>query len=112
MPTMTTQRGPELARKAKRELVVGWVSAGIAVVTVVGMFQVSDLFQASVTPSWMWVFLPALFLASTGAAWFGLAARRHGEEGGPWPAVVGLVIGGFFLVMLLLAFVGHLIGFE
>jgi hypothetical protein len=53
-----------------------------------------------------------MFLASASAAWFGLRARRDGEEGGRWPALVGCVMGGFFVLMLLLALVGHLLGFE
>jgi hypothetical protein len=35
----------------------------------------------------------------------GLAARRHGEEGGLIPAAMGALVGGFFLVNLLLALI-------
>lgn len=107
---MTLRGGPELLRKARRELVGGWVAALVAVVTAVAIFQVSDPLTG--LEDLIWLLAPAMILASASAAWFGLRARRDGEEGGRWPALAGLVIGGFFLLMLFLGLVGHLIGFE
>lgn len=106
---MATSRGPHGSR-ARRELIGGWVAAVIAVLAVVGLFQVSD--PGSGYEYLIWYLAPAMFLASASAAWFGLRARRDGEEGGRWPALVGCVMGGFFVLMLLLALVGHLLGFE
>ena len=76
----------------------------------VGLFLVSD--PGSGFESWVWFLAPIMFAASTAAAWIGLRARRDGEESGTWPAFVGLVIGGFFTLMLLAALVGYLLGLE
>ena len=108
--TLTTLREPREKERARRELNGGWVAAVIAVLAVVGLFQVSD--PGSRSEHLIWYLAPAMFLASASAAGLGLRARRDGEEGGRWPALVGFVIGGFFVLMLLLALVGHLLGFE
>jgi hypothetical protein len=87
---MATSRGPHGSR-ARRELIGGWVAAVIAVLAVVGLFQVSD--PGSGYEYLIWYLAPAMFLASASAAWFGLRARRDGEEGGRWPALVGFAMG-------------------
>ncbi len=46
------------------------------------------------------------------AVWLGIAARRHGEERGHLPAIIGGGVAGFFLAMVTLALVVHLFGFE
>jgi hypothetical protein len=108
--TLTTLREPQERKRARLELNGGWVAAVIAVLAVVGLFQVSD--PGSGSEHLIWYLAPAMFLSSASAAWLGLRARRDGEEGGRWPALVGFVVGGFFVLMLLLALVGHLLGFE
>ena len=51
---------------------------------------------------------PLTIVASAAGAWLGFAARRHGEDRGLVPAAIASLVGGFFLVMLLLALVLHL----
>ena len=108
--TMTVPREPHELSRARRQLIGGWMAAAVAVLAVVGLLQVSD--PGSGFEHLVWYLAPATFLACALAAWFGLRARRHGQEAGRWPALVGLVIGGFFVLILLLALVVHLLGFE
>lgn len=105
---MRTIRVP--AGGARRELVGGWVGAIIAMLAVGGIVQVSD--PDAGTEYMVWYLAPVMFLACASAVWLGLRARRDGEASGVWPAVAGYVIGGFFLLNLLMALVSYLLGFE
>lgn len=95
---------------AGRELAGAWSAAVLALIAVTGLLLVSD--PDSGREGLIWFLAPTIFLAAIAAGWLGLRARRDGEERGFWPAVVGLTIIGFFGSMLLLAFVGYLLGFE
>ena len=58
------------------------------------------------------IYGPLAVVAALLAVWLGVSARRHGEDGGYLPALIGGGVAGFFLVMVTLALVGHLFGFE
>lgn len=106
---MTILREPKKTGRGRPELIAGWISAAVALLAVYGLIQVSEV--ARYEP-WIWALAPIMFLASASAVWLGFRARRDGEERGRWPALVGLVIGGFYALMLLLALIGHTLGFE
>lgn len=82
----------------------------MAVLAAVGLFLVSD--PESGYESSVWFLAPIMLLCSAAAALIGQLARRDGEEGGRWPAFFGFTIGGFFTLMLLIALVARLLGFE
>lgn len=106
---MTVLPEPQKTGRGRREFIAGWISAAVAILAVYGLFQVSEVARYE---SWVWALAPVMFLASAWAVWLGLRARRDGEESGRWPAFVGFVIGGFYALMLLIALIGHLLGFE
>lgn len=91
----------------RRELTLAWVAAAVTVAAMAGVFIVSESAEAA-----LWLVVPVLFVAAFTALVSGLAARRHGEERGVYPALLGAVVIGFYALMFMLALVGHLIGFE
>jgi hypothetical protein len=80
------------------------MSVAVMIALLVAMFIASDSLPQIVSQ----ILGPLTVVAASGAVWFGLAARRHGEEKGLLPAGIGAVVGGFFLVMLMLSLVVHL----
>ncbi len=88
------------------ELLWAWASVAVMMALLVATFIASTSAAEIVSQ----ILGPLTMVASAVAVWFGLAARRHGEEGGLVPAAIGALVGGFFLVMLLLAFIFH-VGF-
>lgn len=100
-----TRRSEDAA--PRRELVGAWVSALITVGATVAIFFVSETAETA-----LWFVVPIMFVAAVGAVWLGLAARRHGDGRGAFPALIGGLVGGFYVLMAALALVGHLFGFE
>lgn len=98
---------PRTPGRARSELIVAWVFALLAVALTIAIFVMSEALEAALP-----VLVPAMFVSSITSVWLGLSARRHGSEQGAVPASIGIIIGGFFFLMLVLAMIGHLIGFE
>ena len=98
---------PQTPGRARNELTVAWVFAVLAIGFAIAIFIVSEGLEAALP-----FVVPAMFISSVVSVWLGLSARRHGLEEGAVPASIGTVIGGFFILMLVLGLIGHLIGFE
>ena len=99
MPIRTTP-----SSRARTLLAWAWTSVAAMVALLVATFIASN----SLTQIVSQILGPLTVAAASAAVWFGLAARRHGEERGLLPAGIGGVVGGFFLVMLMLSLVIHL----
>lgn len=98
---------PRRPVRARNELIVAWVGAALSVVSVIGILIVSEALEAALP-----VLVPVMFVSCAVAVGFGVSARRRGLEEGAVPASIGGVIGGFFVVMVILGQLGHMIGFE
>lgn len=98
----TPVRTPPSSR-GRVEFLWAWTSAAVMIALLVATFIASTSLAEIVSQ----ILGPLTFVASVAAVWLGLAARRHGQEGGLIPAAIGALVGGFFLVMLLLAFIFH-----
>jgi len=88
----------------QKELVAAWVSAGTAILLAAAIFIVSESYEAALP-----FVVPSMFVSSASALWFGLRARRRGEEAGRLPAMIGAIVGGFYLAMLLIGRIAHLL---
>jgi hypothetical protein len=89
--------------RARGELTLAWVA-------IVGMLAM--LVALFLTETMSEIYGPLAVVTALLAVWLGIAARRHGEERGYLPAIIGGGVAGFFLAMVTLAFFGHLFGFE
>ena len=98
----TPVRTPPSSR-GRMEFLWAWTSVAVMIALLAATF-IASMSMAEIVSQ---VFGPLTVVASVAAVWLGLAARRHGEQGGLIPAAIGAVVGGFFLVMLLLALVFH-----
>lgn len=85
------------------EFLWAWMSVAVMMALLVATFIASMSVDEIVSQ----ILGPLTIVASAAAVWFGLAARRHGEEGGLIPAAIGALVGGFFLVMALFALIFH-----
>jgi len=87
--------------RGRLEFLGAWTSVAVMIALLAATFIAST----SVTEIVSQILGPLTVVASAAAVWLGLAARRHGEEGGLIPAAMGALVGGFFLVNLLLALI-------
>jgi FtsH-binding integral membrane protein len=95
--------------RGRIEFLWAWTSVAVMMALLVATFIASESMAQIVSQ----ILGPLTVVASLGAVWLGLAARRHGEEGGLIPAAIGALVGGFFLVMVLLALIFHFgVGWE
>jgi hypothetical protein len=85
------------------EFLWAWTSVAVMIALLAATF-IASMSMAEIVSQ---ILGPLTVVASVAAVWLGLAARRHGERGGSIPAAIGALVGGFFLVMLLLALIFH-----
>lgn len=101
-PTSQPVRTPPSSR-GRIEFLWAWTSVAVMIALLVATFIASESMAEIVSQ----ILGPLTVVASVVAVWLGLAARRHGEAGGLAPAAIGALVGGFFLVMVLLALIFH-----
>jgi hypothetical protein len=95
--------------RGRIEFLWAWTSVVVMIALLVATFIASESMAEILSR----ILGPLTIVASVVSVWFGLAARRHGEEGGLIPAAIGALVGGFFLVMVLLALIFHFgLGWE
>jgi hypothetical protein len=95
--------------RAHMEFLWAWTSVAAMIALLVATFITSESTAEIVSQ----ILGSLTIVASVASVWFGLAARRHGAESGSIPAAIGAVVGGFFLVMVLLALIFHFgLGWE
>jgi hypothetical protein len=95
--------------RGRVEFLWAWTSVVVMIALLVATF-IASMSVAEIVSQ---ILGPFTIVASVAAVWLGLAARRHGEEGGLIPAAIGALVGGFFVVMALLALIFHFgLGWE
>lgn len=100
-------------RTMSRNLRRAWICLGLAPVGFVLALVIGEVLPGLMGYGWTheegmppgpsaFVMLPAVLLFSVPgllAGWFGLRARREGEPIGLVPAIIGLAIAGYYLVI-------------
>jgi hypothetical protein len=112
-PTMPRKDRPSQAHRSRRDLVLAWLALAVMVAMLASMPLIGGN-GMSYRSGVLALAGMALLLAvlTSGAVAFGLRARRLGHASGFIPAVVGGALGGFYLVLWSLSFLGHALGME